>query len=95
MGFFKISVSKHQKIEGRPFEVIKTFLKKSQYQKKLKGGFSTTILSQNVKKLKGDPLGFFFRESLNAEKKLKRDTLVSLGIVCYAEKKEKPCGSVF
>ena len=42
--------------------------------KKLKGGtlwdFLTSILSQNIKKLKGDPLGenFFFEKSLNAEK---------------------------
>ena len=42
--------------------------------KKLKGGtlwdFLTSILSQNIKKLKGDPLGKFFfeKKSHNAEK---------------------------
>ena len=63
--------------------------------KKLKGrtlwGFPSSILSQNIKKLKGDPLGkFFFRKkSLNAEK-TERDPLVSPGMVCYAGKQEKP-----
>ena len=47
-------------------------------EKKLKRGttlcdFSTSILSQNIKKLKGGPFGEFFKKkkSHNAEKKLK------------------------
>ena len=43
--------------------------------------------------MKGDPLGkmFFTRnKSVTMPKKQKGDTLVSPGIVCYAEKKEKP-----
>ena len=43
------------------------------------------------KKLKVDPLGIVFcQKSHNAEKTQRRDPLVSPGIVCYAEKKEKP-----
>ena len=44
--------------------------------KKPKGGtlrdFSTSILSQSIKKMQGDPLGnFFFEKSRSAEKKMK------------------------
>ena len=53
-GFFTISVAKHQKIEGGPFGF---FSEVSQCRKKLKGGIlwdvSTSILSRNIKKLKG------------------------------------------
>ena len=59
--------------------------------KKLKGGtlwdFSTSILSQNSKKIEGGTLrGIFFpnKKSRNAEK-TERGPLVSSGIVCYAE----------
>ena len=51
--------------------------KVSHCRKKLKGwtlwGFSTSISSQNIKKLKGDPLGkiFFRKKSLTMPKKLK------------------------
>ena len=40
----------------------------------------------------GDPLGKFFSEkkSHSAEKNLNGDPLVSPGMVCYAEKQEKP-----
>ena len=60
-------------------------------------GFSTSILSQNIKKMQGDPL----REK-NFEKKIRKkclavpkkiergDSLVSPGMVCYAEKQVKP-----
>ena len=66
--------------------------------KKLKGWtlwvFSTSILSQNIKKLKGDPLGkIFFRKKVSqCRKKTERglDPLVSPGMVCYAGKQEKP-----
>ena len=62
----------------------KKFWKKSlTMPKKLKGrtlwGFSTFILSQNIKKLKGGPFGeklFFPEKSLNAEK-TERGTLWS------------------
>ena len=66
--------------------------------KKLKGGtlwdFSTTILSQNIKKnAGGGPFGekFFSRKkSLAVPKKNESgDPLVSPGMVCYAEKQEK------
>ena len=58
--------------------------------KKLKRGtlwdFSTSILSQNIKKLKGG-----FRNKVTMPKKTERgDALVSPGMVCYAEKEEKP-----
>ena len=69
----------------------------SQCRKKLKGGtlwdFSTSILSQNIKKMQGDPLGknFLRKKSLAVPKKNERgDPLVSPGMVCYAEKQEKP-----
>ena len=61
---------------GDPFMIF--FWKKSlTMPKKLKGwtlwGFSTSILSQNIKKLKGDPLSKFFsgKKSLTMPKKLK------------------------
>ena len=76
------------KIEGE-----KNFGKKIlQCRKKLKGGtlwdFPTSILKQNSKKLKGDPLGKKNSEkSLAVPKKIERgDPLVSPGTVCYAEK---------
>ena len=71
----------------------KKIQKVSQFRKNWKGAlwdFSTSILSQSIKKLKGDPLGdFFFEKSLNAEKYWKGNPLVSPGTVCYAEKEEK------
>ena len=70
--------------------------------KKLKGGtlweFSTSILSQNIKKMQGDPLGKIFskKKSRSAEKNERGEPLVSPGMVCYAEKQEKPfwCSSL-
>ena len=69
--------------------------------KKLKGGtlwdFPTSILSQNIKKMQGDPLREknFEKKSekkcLAVPKKIERgDSLVSPGMVCYAEKQVKP-----
>ena len=50
--------------------------------------FSTSHLSQNIKKIKGDPLEkkTSKKESHNAEK---TDPFVSSGVVCYAEKEVK------
>ena len=50
--------------------------------------FPTSILTQNSKKMKGDHLGKIFPEkkSRSAEKNERGDPLVSLGMVCYAEK---------
>ena len=70
-------------------------------EKKLKGGtlwdFSTSILSQNIKKMQGDPLRKKNSEEKNsekmsrsAEKNERGESLVSPGMVCYAEKQEKP-----
>ena len=94
MRFFNIhSVAKHEKIEF-------FFEKKSHNaEKKLKGGtlwdFPTSILSQNIKKNAGGP----FEENsekkseknVSVPKKIERgDSLVSPGMVCYAEKQVKP-----
>ena len=75
LGVFNIHfVAKHQKIEGGKFLVSE---KNFTVPKKLKGGtlwdFPTSILSQNSKNLKGDPLGkiFFPEKSLTMPKKLK------------------------
>ena len=74
------------------------FGKKSHNAEKTERGalwdFSTSILSQNIKKMQGGPFGeiFFFRKkSLAVPKKNERgEPLVSPGMVCYAEKQEKP-----
>ena len=55
--------------------------------------FSTSNLSQNIKKMQGDPLGkkFFSRKkSRSAEKNERGEHLVSPGMVCYTGKHEKP-----
>ena len=54
--------------------------------------FSTSILSQNIKKIQGGLWGTFFSgKSLAVPKKNERgEPLVSPGMVCYAEKQEKP-----
>ena len=66
-------------------------------EKKLKGGtlwdFSTSILSQNIKKNAGGPFGekFSFEKKVSQCRKNERgESLVSPGMVCYAEKQEKP-----
>ena len=74
--FFNIhSVAKHEKIEeNKNFHFRE---KISQCRKKLKGGtlwdFSTSILSQNIKKNAGGPFGenFFSKKSLAVPKKMK------------------------
>ena len=55
-------------------------------EKRTHWDFSTSILLQNSKKLKGDPLvgnNFLEKKSHGAENNLKREPLVSSGIVCY------------
>ena len=76
---------------------MKKLKKSHNAEKKLKGGtlwdFSTSILSQNIKKMQGGPFGekFFFRKKVSQCRKNERgESLVSPGMVCYAEKQEKP-----
>ena len=55
--------------------------------------FSTSILSQNIKKMQGGPFGenfFSKKKSRSAEKNERGESLVSPSMVCYAEKQEKP-----
>ena len=94
LGFFNIhSVAKHQKIEGGKFLFSE---KISQCRKKtVRGPFGILqhpFWRKTAKKLKGDPLGKnFSKKSLAVPKKNERgDPLVSPGMVCYAEKQEKP-----
>ena len=74
------------------------FSKKSHNAEKTERGalwdFSTSILSQNIKKLKGDPLvDFFSKQSLTMPKKTERGPLVSSGVVLRGKRKN-PFGSV-
>ena len=82
---------------------MKTLMKKKFYfrekiskcRKKLKGGtlwdFSTSILSQNIKKMQGLFGEIFLRKKVSQCQKNERgDPLVSPGMVCYAEEQEKP-----
>ena len=95
-GLLTSIVAKHQKIEGGHFGEF--FSRSLTMPKKTERGttlwdFSTSILSQNIKKMQGDLLGkfFFSKKSLAVPKKNEREEpLVSPGIVCYAEKEEKP-----
>ena len=51
--------------------------------------FSTSILSQNIKKMQGTRWGKISEK--NVSQKIERgDTLVMAGMVCYAEKQGKP-----
>ena len=94
--FFNIhSVAKHEKIEGNKNFHFRE--KISQCRKKLKGGtlwvISTSILSQNIKNNAGGPFGekFFYSKKVSqCRKNERRESLVSPGMVCYAEKQEKP-----
>ena len=72
---------------------MKKLKKSHNAEKKLKGGtlwdFSTSILSQNIKKMQGGPFGenfFSKKKSRSAEKNERGESLVSPGMVCYAEK---------
>ena len=97
MRFFNIhSVAKHEKIEEKIFFYFRE--KISQCRKKLKGGtlwdFPTSILSQNIKKNAGGTLcgkkiskKKSEKKCLAVPKKIERgDSLVSPGMICYAEK---------
>ena len=60
-------------------------------------GFSNIHSDANQQKIEGGPFGeklFFEKKSRSAEKNERGDPLVSPGMVCYAEKQEKPFGSV-
>ena len=62
-------------------------------KKSEKGDFDIHSVAKH-QKLEGGPFGGkFFRKKVSVPKKTEReDSLVSLGIVCYAEKEEKPFG---
>ena len=100
--FFNIhSVAKHEKIEEKNFFFIfgkKNLTMPKKTERGTLWGFSTSILSQNIKKMQGDPLGKKKFRKKNSEKKClavpkkieRGDSLVSPGLVCYAEKQVKP-----
>ena len=100
LGFLNTqSVVKHQRNwRGDPLERKKNLWKKSHNAEKLKGGpfggFSTSILSQNSKKIEGGALWgkkFSRKKVSQCRKKIgKGDPLVLPGMVCYAGKQEKP-----
>ena len=57
------------------------------------GFFNIHSVAKQQKKMQGGPFGekFFFRKkSRRAEKNERGESLVSPGMVCYAEKQEKP-----
>ena len=95
MRFFNIhSVAKHENIHEKNFfrEKISQCRKKTETRGTL-WDFSTSILSQNIKKMQGDPLGknfFSKKKSRSAEKNERGDPLVSPGMVCYSDEQEKP-----
>ena len=78
-------------------ETLTSFRKKnSQCRKNWEGGpfgiFNIHSVAKQQKNWKGDPLGIKIsgKKSRSAEKKLKGDPLVLLGMVCYTGKQEKP-----
>ena len=85
-------------VEGETLWKKNKFSKKSLTMpkaEKQKGGllwdFSTSILSQNSKKIEGGTLwGKNFRSLAVPKKNERGDPLVSPGMVCYARKQEKP-----
>ena len=55
--------------------------------------FNIHSVAKHQKKCRGDPLGKIFfskKKSRSAEKNERGESLVSPGMVCYAEKQEKP-----
>ena len=94
--FFNIhSVAKHEKIEeNKNFHFRE---KISQCRKKTERGdflgFFTIHSVAKHQKNAGGPFGeknFFEKKSRSAEKNERGESLVSPGMVCYAEKQEKP-----
>ena len=98
LGFSNIhSVAKHQKIEGGKYLFSEKNL--TVPKKTVRGtlwDFPTSILTQNSKKLKGDPLGKnFSKNSLAVPKKNERGTLWSRPVWYVTRKNRKnPFGSV-
>ena len=95
--FFNIhSVAKHKKIEENKNchfrEKISQCRKKTERGDPL-GFFNIHSVAKHQKKCRGDPLGkkfFFEKKSRSAEKNERGESLVSPGMVCYAEKQKKP-----
>ena len=94
--FFNIHfVAKHEKIEeNKNFHFRE---KISQCRKKTERGdplgfFNIHSVAKHQKKCRGTLWGKFFRKkkSRSAEKNERGESLVSPGMVCYAEKQEKP-----
>ena len=75
MGFFNIHfVAKHQKIEGGNFHFTKKISVPKKGERGALWGFSTSILSQNIKKLKWK--NFYFTKKISqCRKKTERGTL--------------------
>ena len=93
--FFNIhSVAKHEKIEEKNFLLFSgknlTMPKKTERGDLL--GFSNIHSVAKHQKMQGDPLGKNSKKSVSqCRKKVERgDSLVSPGMVCYAEKQVKP-----
>ena len=110
---WRANVSQCRKTERGTLWGFSTFIL-SQNIKKLKGGkififgkkshcagkncnggpfgiFQHPLWRKTAKKLKGDHLwNFFSRKKSRSAEKNERDPLVSFGMVCYAEKQEKP-----
>ena len=88
--FFINSVAHHKKNWRGTLWLIS--FKKSLLKKRgTRWDFSTSILSQNFKKIERDPLGkLVFRKKVTIPKKLKGGPFVSPDIGCYAVKKGKP-----
>ena len=92
-GLFNISVAKHeQNWRGDPLKSLKTFRKKSHTN--LKGGrgalwdFWTSILPQNIEKLKGPSGEKYISKNQQCQKKLERGPF-SLARYCVTRKKVK------
>ena len=94
--FLTSIVAKHQIERWKKFGEQNFQKKFHNAEKNWKGGpfwiFQHPLCRKTSKNWRGDPLRNFFLEkkSHNAEKNWKGDPLVSPGMVCYAEKEEKP-----
>ena len=90
------NVAKHQKLNGGEKNLVKKkFRKMSHKAEKTERvtfwDFSTSIMSQNMQKLRGGPLGEnFLKKVLQCRKKIEKgDSLVSPGMTCYTGEQEK------